>query len=306
MNSVRPHATPRGARPDWRQRLGHYARLARLHRPIGILLLLWPMLWALWIAAAGVPKLDVLIIFVLGTVVMRSAGCVINDYADRNFDGHVERTKDRPLPAGVVTPREALLVFAVLLTIALGLVLATNRTTILMAFGGAALAITYPFAKRYTSLPQVHLGAAFGWAVPMAFAAQTGALSPMAWLLFSTAVLWAVIYDTQYAMVDRDDDLRLGIRSTAILFAHSDRTIIAGLQCLMLSNLYLIGRRAELGWPYDGALLVAAALFIYQQYLIRDRSRVGCFAAFLNNNWVGGVVFAGVLLSYPPVSLWFN
>jgi 4-hydroxybenzoate polyprenyltransferase len=268
MNSVRPHATPRGARPDWRQRLGHYARLARLHRPIGILLLLWPMLWALWIAAAGVPKLDVLIIFVLGTVVMRSAGCVINDYADRNFDGHVERTKDRPLPAGVVTPREALLVFAVLLTIALGLVLATNRITILMAFGGAAL--------------------------------------PMAWLLFSTAVLWAVIYDTQYAMVDREDDLRLGIRSTAILFAHADRTIIAGLQCLMLSNLYLIGRRAELGWPYDGALLVAAALFIYQQYLIRDRSRAGCFAAFLNNNWVGGVVFAGVLLSYPPVSLWFN
>ena len=163
-----------------------------------------------------------------------------------------------------------------------------------------------PFAKRYTHLPQVHLGAAFGWAVPMAFTAQTGAVSPLAWLLFSTAVLWAVIYDTQYAMVDRDDDIRLGIRSTAILFADADRIIIGGLQCLMMSNLYLIGRRAELGWPYHGALLVVAALFIYQQYLIRDRSRAGCFAAFLNNNWVGGVVFAGMWLCYPPATTWFN
>lgn len=306
MNSVRPDATRKGTRPAWRQRLVQYARLARLHRPIGILLLLWPMLWALWIAAAGVPRLDVLLIFVLGTVVMRSAGCVINDYADRNFDGHVERTKERPLPSGAVTPREALLVFAVLLMIALVLVLATNRTTILMSVGGALLAITYPFAKRYTHLPQVHLGAAFGWAVPMAFTAQTGAVSPLAWLLFSTAVLWAVIYDTQYAMVDRDDDIRLGIRSTAILFADADRIIIGGLQCLMMSNLYLIGRRAELGWPYAGALLVVAALFVYQQYLIRDRSRAGCFAAFLNNNWVGGVVFVGMWLCYPPATTWFD
>ena len=306
MSSVRPHPTPDGSRPAWRQRLVQYARLARLHRPIGILLLLWPMLWALWIAAAGVPDLDVLVIFVLGTVVMRSAGCVINDYADRNFDGHVERTRQRPLPSGAVTPREALLVFTVLLTIALALVLATNRTTILMSVGGALLAITYPFAKRYTHLPQVHLGAAFGWAVPMAFTAQTGTVSPLAWLLFSTAVLWAVIYDTQYAMVDRDDDIRLGIRSTAILFADADRIIIGGLQCLMMSNLYLIGRRAELGWPYAGALLIVAALFVYQQYLIRDRSRTGCFAAFLNNNWVGGVVFVGMWLCYPPATTWFD
>ena len=300
------HASAKRIAPTWRQRLLQYARLARLHRPIGILLLLWPMLWALWIAAAGIPKLEVLLIFVLGTVVMRSAGCVINDYADRNFDGHVERTRERPLPTGAVTPREALLVFAVLLVIALALVLATNRITILMSFGGAALAITYPFAKRYTHLPQVHLGAAFGWAVPMAFTAQTGALSPMAWLLFSTAVLWAVIYDTQYAMVDRDDDIRLGIKSTAILFADADRMIIGGLQCLMMSNLYLIGRRAELGWPYYAALLMAAALFVHQQFLIRDRSRAGCFAAFLNNNWVGGVVFLGMLLSYPPASHWLD
>ncbi len=264
------------------------------------------MLWALWIAAAGVPHLDVLLIFVLGTAVMRSAGCVINDYADRHFDGHVERTRERPLPSGAVTPREALLLFAVLLVIALALVLATNRITIALSCGGALLAITYPFAKRYTDLPQVHLGAAFGWAVPMAFTAQTGALSPIAWLLFSTAVLWAVIYDTQYAMVDRDDDIRLGIRSTAILFANADRIIIGGLQCLMLSNLYLIGHRAELHWPYYASLVAAGVLFVYQQYLIRDRSRTGCFAAFLNNNWVGGVVFLGMLLSYPPATTWFD
>ena len=306
MSHARPRATPRGQPPALRQRLIQYARLARLHRPIGILLLLWPMLWALWIAAGGLPRVEVLLIFLIGTVVMRSAGCVINDYADRNFDGHVERTRERPLPSGAVTPREALLLFAVLLAIAAALVLATNRLTIMLSAGGALLAITYPFAKRYTALPQVHLGAAFGWAVPMAFSAQTGGLSPLAWLLFSTAVLWAVIYDTQYAMVDRDDDIRLGIRSTAILFAAADRFIIGALQCLMLSNLYLIGARAALAWPYDVSLVLVAALFVYQQYLIRDRSRAGCFAAFMNNNWVGGLVFLGVLLSYPPASVWLR
>ena len=300
MNSSHPDAAEVNTRVTWRHRLLQYARLARLHRPIGILLLLWPMMWALWIAAKGTPRLEVLAIFVLGTVVMRSAGCVINDYVDRNFDGHVERTRARPLATGAVTPREALVLFAVLLTIAALLVLATNRMTIMLSIGGALLAITYPFAKRYTHLPQVHLGAAFGWAVPMAFTAQTGALSPLAWLLFSTAVLWAVIYDTQYAMVDRDDDLRLGLRSTAILFGAADRTIIGGLQCMMLSNLYLIGAQATLGWPYIAALVLVAGLFIYQQTLIHERSRSGCFAAFMNNNWVGGVVFLGVLLSYPP------
>ena len=304
MNDARLRAPATGQAPALRQRLRNYARLARLHRPIGILLLLWPMLWALWIAAAGMPRSDVLLIFVLGTVVMRSAGCVINDYADRNFDGHVERTRERPLPTGAVTPREALWLFGVLLAIAAALVFATNRLTIMLAAGGALLAITYPFAKRYTSWPQVHLGAAFGWAVPMAFTAQTGGLSPLAWLVFSTAVLWAVIYDTQYAMVDREDDRRLGIRSTAILFGDADRLILGVLQCLMLSNLYLLGTRAALAWPYHLSLLVVAALFIYQQVLLRERSRAGCFAAFMNNNWVGGVVFAGIGLSYPPASMW--
>ena len=306
MSQARPRATPRDGAPTVRQRLVQYIRLARLHRPIGILLLLWPMLWALWIAAGGVPRIEVLVIFVLGTVVMRSAGCVINDYADRNFDGHVERTRDRPLPSGTVTPREALLLFAVLLAIAAALVLATNRLTIMLAAGGALLAVTYPFAKRYTSLPQLHLGAAFGWAVPMAFTAQTGSLSPLAWLLFSTAVLWAMIYDTQYAMVDREDDIRLGVRSSAILFSQADRLIIGGLQCLMLSNLYLIGVRAGLAWPYNASLVVAAGLFVYQQYLIRERNRAGCFAAFMNNNWVGGVVFLGMWLCYPPAIVWLR
>ncbi|MBX9609511.1 MAG: 4-hydroxybenzoate octaprenyltransferase [Gammaproteobacteria bacterium] len=302
MNSARTQAAPRGEGPDWRQRLVLYARLARLHRPIGILLLLWPMLWALWMAAGGVPKLDVLAIFVLGTVLMRSAGCVINDYADRNFDGHVERTRTRPLATGAVSEREALTVFVVLLALAALLVLATNTLTVMMSFGGALLAITYPFAKRYTHLPQVHLGAAFGWAVPMAYTAQSGDVTPMTWLLFSTAVLWAVIYDTEYAMVDREDDLKLGIRSTAILFAESDRAIIGGLQLLMLSNLVVIGQRAVLTWPYYAGLAVAAALFVYQQFLIRDRSRAGCFAAFMNNNWVGGVIFAGLAACYPPLA----
>ena len=302
MNSARTQAAPRGEGPEWRQRLVLYARLARLHRPIGILLLLWPMLWALWMAAGGVPKLDVLAIFVLGTVLMRSAGCVINDYADRNFDGHVERTRTRPLATGAVSEREALTVFVVLLALAALLVLATNTLTVMMSFGGALLAITYPFAKRYTHLPQVHLGAAFGWAVPMAYTAQSGDVTPMTWLLFSTAVLWAVIYDTEYAMVDREDDLKLGIRSTAILFAESDRAIIGGLQLLMLSNLVVIGQRAALTWPYYAGLAVAAALFVYQQFLIRDRSRAGCFAAFMNNNWVGGVIFAGLAACYPPLA----
>ena len=306
MSHARRRATSRGNSLTLRHHLVQYARLARLHRPIGMLLLLWPMLWALWIAAAGVPRLEVLVVFVLGTIVMRSAGCVINDYADRNFDGHVERTRGRPLPSGTVTPRAALVLFGVLLAIAAALVLATNRLTIMLAAGGALLAITYPFAKRYTSLPQLHLGAAFGWAVPMAFTAQTGGLSPLAWLLFSTAVLWALIYDTQYAMVDREDDIRLGIRSSAILFADADRLIIGGLQCLMLSNLYLIGARAGLAWPYTASLVVAAGLFVYQQYLIRDRNRAGCFAAFMNNNWVGGVIFLGMWASYPPAVAWLR
>ena len=294
----RPSPQPRKAGPL--TRLWQYARLARLHRPIGILLLLWPMLWALWIAASGLPSLEVLVIFLIGTVLMRSAGCVINDYADRNYDAHVERTRERPLASGAVSANEALVLFVVLLALAGLLVLETNRLTQLLALAGAALAVTYPFSKRYTYLPQVHLGAAFGWAVPMAFAAQTDTLPPIVWLIFCAAVVWAVIYDTEYAMVDREDDIKLGIRSTAILFDDADRLIIGILQCLMIVNLILIGRQVELDRPYYVSLGVAAVLFGYQQYLMRERSRAGCFSAFMNNNWVGGVVFTGSALSYPP------
>ena len=254
------------------------------------------MLWALWLAADGLPSLGILGIFVAGTVLMRSAGCVINDYADRDFDGHVERTRERPLATGAVAPREALILFSVLVLSAGVLVLATNRLTIALAVIGVLLAASYPFAKRYTHLPQVHLGAAFGWAVPMAFAAAGNTLPPLAWLVFCATVLWAVIYDTEYAMVDRDDDLKLGIKSTAILFEDNDRLIIGVLQGLMLVCLVLIGQQSKLGWPYYLALIAAAGLFGYQQYLIRERSRAGCFAAFLNNSWVGGVVFAGIVL----------
>ena len=284
-------------------RFTQYARLARMHRPIGTLLLLWPMLWALWIAGSGSPSLRIFLIFVAGTFVMRSAGCVLNDYADRNFDGQVERTRDRPLATGEVTTTEALVLFAVLLLTAGLLVLATNRLTIGLAVGGAMLAVTYPFSKRYTYLPQLHLGAAFGWAVPMAFAAETGTLPPMAWLIFCAAVLWAMIYDTEYAMVDRDDDIRLGIKSTAILFDDSDRLIIGILQSMMVVNLFLIGQQTNLRWPFYLCLLIGAGLFVRQQFLIYDRSSEGCFAAFMNNNWVGGTVFAGIVVSfqlYPP------
>ncbi|MGR8921970.1 MAG: 4-hydroxybenzoate octaprenyltransferase [Gammaproteobacteria bacterium] len=279
-------------------RLQHYVRLMRLDRPIGILLLLWPMLWALWIAAGGIPSTRVLAIFLAGTVLMRSAGCVINDFADRDFDGRVERTRERPLATGAVSAREALVLFGVLLTLSAALVLLTNRLTVMLAVVGALLAATYPFAKRYTYLPQVHLGAAFGWAVPMAFAAESGSVPPLAWLVFIGAVVWAVVYDTEYAMVDRDDDLALGIKSTAILFGDNDQLIIGILQGLMIVNLFLIGERAELTWPFDLALFGAALLFAWQQHLIRERDRAGCFAAFMNNNWVGGVIFAGIAASY--------
>jgi 4-hydroxybenzoate polyprenyltransferase len=281
-----------------RDRLPHYFRLMRLHRPIGILLLLWPMLWALWLAGQGSPSSVVVLVFLAGTFFMRSAGCVINDYADRDFDGHVERTRDRPLVNGDVAPRQALVLFVVLVLCAALLLLATNRLTAALAVPGVILAISYPYAKRYTYLPQLHLGAAFGWAVPMAFAAQTATLPPLTWLVFCAAVVWAVIYDTEYAMVDRDDDIKLGIKSTAILFDENDRTFIGGLQVLMMFNLHLIGKQGALLWPYSVAIIVVACLFAYQQYLIRQRDRAGCFAAFRNNNWVGAVIFLGIALSY--------
>ncbi|HEY9053041.1 MAG TPA: 4-hydroxybenzoate octaprenyltransferase [Gammaproteobacteria bacterium] len=279
-------------------RLELYAYLIRLDRPIGIYLLLWPTLWALWIAAKGWPDPLVLFVFVSGVFLMRSAGCAINDFADRDIDPHVERTKNRPLAAGLVTSRETLLVFASLTALAFLLVLLMNTFTIYMSIAGVALAATYPFMKRFHYMPQVHLGAAFGWAVPMAFTAQTNELSPIAWLLFMATVLWATAYDTMYAMADREDDLKIGVKSTAILFGELDRAIIAMLQILLLMALALIGQQAELGLYYYFGLIVASGFALYQQYLIKDRHPQRCFQAFLNNNWFGMVIFIGVFIDY--------
>src|SRR3990170_2744269 len=269
------------------ERLKDYARLMRLHRPIGILLLLWPTLWALWIAGQGRPDLHVLAVFMLGVVLMRSAGCVINDYADRDFDPHVERTRDRPIAAGRVSPREALTLFAVLCLIALALVLTLNRQTILLSFAGAFLAATYPFLKRYTHLPQFYLGIAFGWGIPMAFAAQTGGGPPPAWVLFAANVCWSVAYDTAYSMVDREDDLKVGVKSTAILFGRFDRAMVFIFHVLALSLLAYSGALTGLGLRYYAGLAAAFGFVLYQQHLMRDRTRDGCFRAFLNNNWFG-------------------
>lgn len=292
---------PLGARGPARRlvsQLKEYGLLMRLDRPIGILLLLWPTLWALWIAGEGRPDPHVFLVFVAGVVLMRSAGCVMNDFADRRIDPHVERTRERPLSRGVVSPIEALLLAAALGAVAFGLVLTLNRLTVLMALAGAVLTIAYPFLKRVTHLPQVWLGASFGWSVPMAFAAQTGALPQLAWLMFIAVVLWAVVYDTMYAMVDRADDLRLGVRSTAILFGDADRLMIGALQVLLLVALWLIGRQAGLGDWYSGSLAVAAGLSAWQQYLIRARRPAECFRAFLNHNYLGMAVFIGILLHY--------
>ena len=280
--------------PVIRERAGQYARLMRLDRPVGIFLLLWPTLWALWIAGAGRPDPGVVVVFVLGVVLMRSAGCVINDYADRGFDPHVARTRDRPIAAGKVGPREALYLFIALVTLAYLLVLTMNAETILLAFGGALLAATYPFSKRYTYLPQVHLGMAFGWAVPMAFAAETGGTPRIAWLLYIATVLWAVVYDTMYAMADREDDIRAGVKSTAILFDEADRLIIGIVQALMLTVLFVVGFQAKLGLAYHLGLAVAAGLCAYHQYLIRGRDAEGCLRAFRRSHWLGAAVFAGI------------
>ena len=280
------------------ERLKDYARLMRLHRPIGTLLLLWPTMWALWIAGQGRPDLPVLAVFVLGVVLMRSAGCVINDYADRDFDPHVERTRDRPIAAGRVSPREALVLFAALCLIAFALVLTLNRLTILLSFAGVFLAATYPFVKRFTHLPQFYLGAAFGWGIPMAFAAQTGGIPPVGWTLFAANVCWAVAYDTAYAMVDRDDDHKVGVKSTAILFGRHDRAMVFLFHVVTLSLLAYSGTLAGLGLRYYAGLVAAFGFVLYQQHLMRDRTRDGCFRAFLNNNWFGAAVFAGLLLNY--------
>lgn len=297
-------ATPEPLRPgDWRLRLRDYALLVRLDRPIGILLLLWPTLWALWIAGAGRPDTRVLLIFVIGVVLMRSAGCAINDYADRAFDPHVRRTRERPVAAGRVAPWEAVLVAAVLSFIAFMLVvLMLDWLTVQLAVIGGFLAASYPFLKRWTSLPQFYLGAAFGWSVPMAFAAQTGAVPTIAWLIFAAVVLWAVAYDTMYAMVDREDDLRIGVKSTAILFGRADRAVIGLCQAGMLALLLLVGVRADLGSWYVAGVAGAGALAVWQQVLIRDRGPQACFRAFLNNNLLGLAIFGGIALHYVSAS----
>ncbi len=273
-----------------------YVQLMRLDKPIGILLLLWPTLWALWIAADGLPSWSVLLVFLAGVVLMRSAGCIINDYADREVDRHVERTANRPITSGLVAPKEALQLFVFLVLIAFLLVLTMNQLTILLSFAAVALASLYPFMKRYTHLPQLFLGAAFGWAVPMAFAAVTGTVPAAAWLLFLATLCWAVVYDTMYAMVDREDDLKVGIRSTAILFGHRDRLIIGLFQLLMLALLLQAGNAFGLGTIYFAGLALATVLGLYHQWLIRERARKACFQAFLHNHWLGMTVFLGVAL----------
>jgi 4-hydroxybenzoate polyprenyltransferase len=281
-----------------RHRLQQYILLMRLNKPIGTFLLLWPTLWAMWIAAAGKPSPGVFIVFTLGVFLMRAAGCVINDFADRKIDPHVTRTKERPLAVGQVSPREAVWLFVGLCLTAFVLVLFMNALTIQLSFIGAFLAFIYPFMKRYTYLPQVFLGLAFGWAVPMVFAAQTGEVPQLAWLLLTGTVLWATAYDTMYAMVDRPDDLRIGVKSTAILFGDADRLIIGIIQALLILVLVLVGRQAGLGMFYYLGVLAAVGFSVYQQYLIRDRQPAACFKAFLNNNWFGAVVFAGIVSDF--------
>ena len=275
-----------------------YVRLMRLDRPIGIWLLLWPTLWALWIASRGKPAAGIFLIFVFGTVLMRSAGCVINDYADRSFDPHVQRTRNRPLARGSISSIEALVLFTILALTALLLALQLNKFTLLYAVAGAFIAITYPFVKRFLSVPQLYLGVAFGAGIPMAFAAQIEQVPRVAWLMLLANMLWVTVYDTMYAMVDRDDDVRIGVRSTAILFGDSDRHIIAVLQIMTLVSLYLVGRIIHFGGWYEAGLGAGALFFVYQLWLIRDRAREECLRAFLNNNYFGMSVFIGILLDY--------
>ncbi len=282
----------------WGERLKRYALLIRLHRPIGILLLLWPTLWSLWIAAEGVPPWGMVVVFTLGVAIMRSAGCAINDYADRGFDGHVARTEDRPIASGLIQPREAIGVFLVLSLMAASLLIFLNWPTRYLSLVALALTALYPFMKRYTYLPQVVLGAAFGWAVPMVFMALTESLPLITWVIFLSTLIWALIYDTQYAMVDREDDLKIGVKSTAILFGRHDNLIVGLLQGVMIGLLVLIGLMSDRGLIYFLGIAAAAMLFLYQQWLTRDRDPKACFQAFLNNNRFGLVVFAGLVLDY--------
>ncbi|MCL7463021.1 4-hydroxybenzoate octaprenyltransferase [Pseudomonas sp. NW5] len=273
-----------------------FIALTRLDRPIGIYLLLWPTLSALWIAAEGLPPLALIVIFTLGVILTRSAGCAINDYADRDFDGHVQRTRDRPLASGLLRPREALLTFAVLMVAAFALVLLTNPFTVLLSFGAVAMAALYPFMKRHTHLPQLFLGAAYSWGILMAFSATRGEVPAAAWLLYAANLLWTIAYDTYYAMTDRDDDLKIGVKSTAILFGRADRQIILALQGLQLACLALAGHAFGLGLLFEIGLGTAAGCYAWQYQSTRSRERLVCLQAFLHNHWAGLAVFAGVLL----------
>ena len=285
-----------------KDRLYQYYLLTRLNKPIGIFLLLWPTLWALWIASEGKPDLLVLFVFVSGVVLMRSAGCVINDYADRKIDPLVSRTRLRPIATGMVKPDEALKLFMVLCLAAFMLVLLMNKLTIYLSFIGVGLAAIYPFMKRHTHLPQVVLGMAFGWAIPMAFAAQTGAIPKVAWLLFVVNIVWSVAYDTMYAMADKEDDLKAGVKSTAILFDDMDKVIVGILQGMTLVGLYFVGQQLQLSGVFYLSLAIATGFAIYQQYLIRQRIPQRCIQAFLNNNGFGATIFAGLVLHYALMS----
>ncbi len=275
-----------------------FIQLTRMDKPIGIYLLLWPTLWALWVAAKGVPSLSSLLIFVFGVILTRAGGCVINDFADRKVDGHVKRTEQRPMASGKISSKEALVFFALLMGLSFLLVLCTNAPTIWLSFGALALAATYPFMKRYTYYPQVVLGAAFSWGIPMAFTAETGSLSAAAWLLYIANLLWTVGYDTYYAMTDREDDLKIGVKSTAILFGDADRVIILSLQGLALGCLLLAGSHFELGGWFHLGLLGAAACFVWEFWYTRDRDPQRCFKAFLHNHWAGLSIFVGIVLDY--------
>jgi 4-hydroxybenzoate polyprenyltransferase len=286
------------------RRIDAYERLMRLDKPVGALLLLWPTLWAVWLASGGRPGLGLFLVFFTGTFLMRSAGCAMNDYADRNFDPYVERTRSRPLAAGEIAPREALVVAAALSLTAFGLVLFLNPMAIALSFAGLAIAASYPFAKRFFALPQAYLGVAFGFGIPMAYAAIQGALPAECWLLLAANICYSFAYDTEYAMVDREDDAKLGIRTSALTLGRWDVPAVMGSYVVMLALLALVGARLQLGWPYYVGLAVAGGLMAYHWFLIRGRSREGCFKAFMHNNWIGAAIFAGIVLSYPLQAPW--
>jgi len=283
-----------------KERLQQYYLLMRMDRPIGTYLLLWPTFWALWIAAEGIPPVPIVIIFTLGVFVMRSAGCVINDYADRKIDKHIERTQNRPITSGKVSPAEALILFAVCILIAFILVLFLNLFTVLLSFAALLLASVYPFMKRYTHYPQIVLGMAFSWAIPMGFAAQLNEIPMIAWFLYIVNILWIICYDTMYAMVDKEDDLKIGVKSTAIVFAENDKLIIALLQTAFLIGMLVIAWQLQAGMFFYLGIAAAMIFSLYQQYLIRNREKKLCFQAFLNNNWLGMVIFIGIFLNYLP------